>query len=82
MERKTSTRFTKRGTWSRIDGTITTKYGCNRARGDGDLVDPLEQRQRFRRTERIHKYCPAFFVVRDIYSTSTVAFQFPSILAK
>lgn len=65
MERKTSTRFTKRGTWSRIDGTITTKYGCNRARGDGDLVDPLEQRQRFRRTERIHKYCPAFFVQNE-----------------
>lgn len=59
MEQKTTTRFIVAGVrkWA---GGQKTRYNCHLAGGNGDRVDPLVQRQRFRRTQRVHKHCPCF----------------------
>lgn len=54
--------FTKRTSRLCKDGRNHI-FVCKHARGKGADVDPLEVKQRFKKSDRVHSHCPAFIRV-------------------
>ncbi|EYC04566.1 hypothetical protein Y032_0087g2084 [Ancylostoma ceylanicum] len=64
VERLTRVDFTKRTSRLCKDGRNHI-FVCKHARGKGADVDPMEVKQRFKKSDRVHSHCPAFIRVTE-----------------
>ncbi|KIH64501.1 hypothetical protein ANCDUO_05188 [Ancylostoma duodenale] len=64
VERLTKVYFTKRTSRICKNGRNHI-FVCKHARGKGADVDPMEVKQRFKKSDRVHSHCPAFIRVTE-----------------